>query len=417
MKYWEVRINSNYYQRGVVMLRKSYFYTVITTVIIGIFLLTAAEVTSQSKLPGGVTSRVRKINTYLDKTESRLKSGSTDRNDLDRAQDELATIKKSYPDFATHKDVIAVENRISQVEKSFKDSQSGKQEKRAQQQSSTAAQDKIYVDWAERLSQYKTDINAGSKGNFGTPSEDIQKLLDNNKNYEDAKSLYADFLKTGIDKDSHFKLRQAEYDIKVAIVNYEESRNRIPVRASDKLEESIKWMKERKEATAQLSLDREQRKIIDLYVENSNKLFPNTDRIKQLNARKAELDKMLEAADKSILENRKMKPAQYTGSDSGELMNMAKSIVLKSDPGASILKVNITSKAWIRESAVEWTDTTRSALQHRVTDGIYAQVSAKLGANYYLFTLYLNRDEIAGKKNPLTGHVMYKENILEKNAR
>ena len=136
-----------------------------------------------------------------------------------------------------------------------------------------------------------------------------------------------------------------------------------------------------------------------------------------MNARKAELFELIEAADKSILENRRMKPAKYKGSDSRELMNMAKSIVLKSNSGASILKVNITSNDWVRESVVEWTDNTNTALRHRVTDGIYAQVSAKHGAGYYLFTLFLNKDEIAGKKNPLTGHIMYKETILEKNAR
>jgi hypothetical protein len=399
------------------MIRKSNFYTVITAILFSMFFLASVAVAAQANVPGGVTSRLKKINVYLDKTESRLQSGSTDRNDLERARDDLATIKKSYPEFASHKDVIAAENRISQVEKSFAAFQSSKQEKRAQQERSSAAQDKIYVDWAERLSQYKADTNSGSKGNFGVPTEDIQTLLSNNKNYEEAKSLYADFLQTGIDKDAHHKLRQAEYDIKVSIMNHEESRNRIPTRASEKLEEAIKWMKERKSGEMLLSLDREQRNTIDLYVNNSNKLFPNTDRIKQLNTRKAELDKMIEAADKSILENRMMKPSQYTGGDSGELMNMAKSIVLKTNPDASILKVNITSKDWIRESVLEWTDTTRSALQRRVTDGIYAQVSAKLGGDCYLFTLFLNRDDIGGKKRPLTGHVMYKERILEKNAR
>ena len=95
---------------------------------------------------------------------------------------------------------------------------------------------------------------------------------------------------------------------------------------------------------------------------------------------------------------------------------MANTIVLKDNPDAQILKTNLTSQDWIRESAVEWTDTTQTALHHRITDGLYAQVSARQGGDCWLFSLFLHRDELAGKKNPLTGHVMYKERILEKNA-
>jgi hypothetical protein len=398
------------------MLRRSSFITVLAGVIFSILLLGSLADAAQGKVPGGVTSRVKKINAYLDKTEARLQSGSSDRNDLERAQEELATIKKSYPDFAANEDVLAAGKRISQVEKSFEAVQTGKQEKKTQQESASDAQDKIYVDWAKRLSQYKADSNPGSKGNFGAPSEDIQALLANNSNYEEAKSLYAEFLQTGIDKDAHYELRQAEYDIKVSILNYEQSRDRIPDRAGEKVEEALKWMNEKKAEGKAMALDRDQRKTIDLFIENSNKLFPGTDRIKQLNARKAELDKMNEEADKSILKGRRMKPEQYKGGDSKELKDMARSVVLRDDPDASILTVNITSKDWTRESVVEWTDTTTTALQHRVTDGIYAQVSAKLGGDCYLFTLFLNKDEIGGKKNPLTGHVMYKERILEKNA-
>ena len=399
------------------MIRKRNFYSVLAAVFIGIFIFTSMAVLAQAKVPGGVTSRIKKINTYLDKTESQIKSGSTNLNDLDRAKDELATIKKSYPQFAAHDDVVAAEKRISQVESSFKASQSKKQEARAKTAASSAAQEKIYVDWARRLSQFKADTNPGSKGNFGISTEDIQSLLNNNKNYEDAKSLYAEFLQTGIDKDSHHELRQAEYDIKVSISNYEQSRNRIPDQAIEKVEQAIKWMNENKAKNKVMALSNDQRNTIDIFVTNSNKLFPNTDRIKQLNARKAELDKMNEAADKNILQNRRMKPNNYNGKDSGELANMAKSIVLKANPGASIVKVNITSKDWIRESAVEWTDTTKTAFHRRVTDGIYAQVSAKAGSDFYLFTLFLNKDNISGKQNPLTGHVMYKERILEKNSR
>ena len=398
------------------MLRKRNYFTAFTAVLLSLFIWTVMVEAAPSKVPGGVTSRIKKINGYLDKTETRMKSGSSDRNDLDRAKEDLETIKKSYPDFASLPEVSAAENRIAQTEKAFTEAQSAKEQKKADTANAGADQEKIFLDWADRLSQYKADNTPHSKGNFGAPSGDIQTLLANNKNYEEAKSLYAEFLKTGIDKDSHFKLRQAEYDVKVSILNYEESRARIPDQANEKLEEALKWMNDRKAEGKIMALDKYQKSTLDLLIENSNKLFPGTDRIKTLNSRNAELNKLNEEADKTILENRTMKPSLYKGSDSEELISMAKAVVLKDNSEAQILKVNITSQDWIRESAVEWTDTTQTALHHRITDGLYAQVSARQGSECWLFTLFLNRDEIAGKKNPLTGHVMYKERILEKNV-
>ncbi len=377
----------------------------------------AAIVEAQTKMPGGVTSRVKKINAYLDATESRLKSGSVDRNDLERAQEALGEIQKSYKDFASHAEVKAAEKRIAKVSEAIKAVEASKKQAKDKKEKDTASSEKILVDWANRLTEYKTNTSPGTKGYFGVSTEDIEKLLATKKDYENAKALYAEFLKTGINKDDHFKLRQAEYDIKVAILNYEQSRDRIPEAANKEIDEALKWMAETKASGKKLSLSKHQHERIALLIENVNKVFPNTDKARALNAKKADLDKKIEEADKSILEGRRMKPNQYSGKDAEELKKMAGGIVTKNNRGAAVLKVNITSSSWETESALEWTDTTRSALQHRVTSFVYAQVGAKIGAECYLFTVYLNKDTIGGRQNPLTGHVMYKDRILEKNIK
>jgi hypothetical protein len=65
---------------------------------------------------------------------------------------------------------------------------------------------------------------------------------------------------------------------------------------------------------------------------------------------------------------------------------------------------------------IESTDTTQTALQHRLTDGIYAQVAAKEGSDVTLYTIYLHKDKIGGKQGELAGHVMYTDKMLEKNV-
>lgn len=372
---------------------------------------------AQDKLPGGVTSRVKKINEYLNAVETRLKTGSVDRNDLDRARDALEEIRKGYPDSMKHADVVAAEKRIAQVAKLLDDFEANKGQKAAQAQGAAAAQEKTLLDWARKLSAYKADTTPGSKGYFGVPSGEVEAMLAARGSYEEAKALYAEFLKTGIDKDSHPDLRQAEYDIRIAILNYEASQERVPAEAERRLDEALAWMAQQKAGGKGLSLGKDQQAAIALLVENAARLFPGSVKTKSLMAKKADLDRRIEEADASILEARLMRAEKYTGKDLPELKKMAQAVVAKEHAGATILKVNITSAAWETESALEWTDTTHTALRYRATDFVIAQVAVKAGADVFLYTVYLNKDKIDGREQPLTGHVMYRDRLLEKNIR
>jgi hypothetical protein len=377
----------------------------------------APAVAAEEKLPGGVTSRVKKINGYLSSVETRLKTGSVDRNDLDRARDALEDIRKGYPTSMKHPDVVAAEKRITSVANLLDDFETGKQQKKAQGEGAAAAEEKTLVEWANRLSAYKADTRPGSKGYFGVPSGDVEGLLAAKGSYEEAKALYAEFFKTAIDKDAHQQLRQAEYDIKTSILNYEASRERVPEEAERKLDEALAWMVEQKAGGKGLSLGRDQQATIALLVENSARLFPGSTKTRSLIAKKADLDKRIEETDASILEARVMRIDKYSGKDAAELKKMAQAIVLKEHTGATTLKVNITSAAWETESAVEWTDTTHTALRYRATDSVIALVAVKAGADVFLYTVYLNKDKIDGKEQPMTGHVMYRDRLLEKNIR
>jgi hypothetical protein len=388
-----------------------------STLAVILLMLVASVSEAQAKLPGGVSSRLKKIDTYLAATESRLQTGSTDRNDLDRARDALEEIKKGYPDFTSHPDVVEAGKKIARVEKLMADSEAGKKQKKTQAAEGAAADEKVLGEWAERLSAYKADSTPGSRGHYGAPSGDIEALLADRKFYEEAKSLYAEFLKTGLDKDAHFKLRQAEYDIKVAILNYEKSLERIPEEADRQLDAAIKWMGERTGDAKNANLSTHQLETIVLLLESSARLFPGSEKVRALNVKKADLDKRMEEADQSILENRTMRADQYKGKDAAELKKMAQAVVLKDVKGATILKVNTTSASWESESVLEWSDTTHSALQHRVTDSVYALVAARQGSDIFLYTVYLNKDRVDGRQLPLTGHVMYKDRLLEKNIR
>ncbi|HRZ87963.1 MAG TPA: hypothetical protein P5117_00640, partial [Spirochaetia bacterium] len=193
---------------------------------LALILASAGLLSAQAKLPGGVTSRLGKIEAYLKSTEARIQNGSTNRNDLDMAIELMKEIKKSYPETASHPDVQAAEKRIAEVEAALAAALSGKAQAKAASAASAAASEQALVDWARRLAEYKPDGRPGSKGLFGVPTEDIDQLLAQKPNYEKAKVVYAEFLASGLDKDAHPELRQAEYDIKVGIHNHPKRANK-----------------------------------------------------------------------------------------------------------------------------------------------------------------------------------------------
>ena len=382
-----------------------------------LMIVSVLPLAAQSKLPGGVTSRLGKIKAYLKSTESRIQSGSTNRNDRDMAIELMKEIKKSYPETVSHPDVQAAERRIAEVEAAHAAALSGKAQTKAAAAAGVAADEQVLIVWARRLAEYKPDNRLGSKGLFGNPTEDVDQLLTQKLNYEQAKVLYAEFLASGLDKDAHHELRQSEHDIKVGILNYEQSRDRIPKEADAKLDEAPAWMNARQAEGKAIALSPDVKKRIDFLMEQSALLFPGSSRVRALISKKAELDKRMEEMDKTILETRLMSPDVYKGGDAEELRSLARTAALKEAPGAAVLKANITKAGWQTESVVEWTDTTKTAVQHRVTDVIYAQVAVKIRSEVFLYTVYIGKDTIGGKTRPTTAHVMYKDRLLEKNIR
>jgi hypothetical protein len=89
---------------------------------------------------------------------------------------------------------------------------------------------------------------------------------------------------------------------------------------------------------------------------------------------------------------------------------------MKKHPGAQILRVTIPSTTWGAESVIESTDTTNTALQHRYTMDLTAEVCAKVDGQVNLYTLNLNKNKIGGRWGPLQGHIMFTDAMLEKNV-
>lgn len=392
--------------------------TLISTLLLALlFLAAVCPAPTSAALPGGVTHRLKQIDQHMTKVEAYLAEGRANHNELERAQEALKEIKRQYASSAGASEVVAAQQRIEKGAADIAKLEGDKAAAKAEKEEAEKAADLNAEQWADRLGQYKADTKEGSKGNFGCPMSDPDQIVALAPNYKEAKAVYEEFLATGIDKESHWKLRQADWDIKVSIENYEGSINRLYDEAYEEVKRVGEFLAGQKRDNKLIWYPTDLFNRLKKQVEGVNKLFPSDDpKLKTLNTAMEQAETDQAAIEKMALSKRKMKPDVFKGKEAASVKSVAKSVVTKAHPTAKILKVHITSSDWQTESATEWTDTTKTAVQHRTTRGVNVQVAAKQGTDCFLYTVWVHREKIGGSTGSLTGHIMFTDKFLEANV-
>jgi hypothetical protein len=367
-------------------------------------------------LPSTVTSRLKKIDDYMAKVESAAQRGKADRNSLEWAQETYKEIKDRYPEHLNAPEVRAAVERIEKGVATVEALEKDKQEAKDAEKKGEQDKDRVAEDWAAKLEVYKSDSTPGSKGNFGCPSMDAKEIVRMAPIYKEAKALYAEFLATGIDKDSHWKLRDAEWAIKTSIKVYEQSIGNVCEEASKRIATAKTFLEGEKGKAKPNYLPSSELAVLEEHIKNVRTILPADDpKLKTLNDDYAAVQKMEADIEKIVLKNRKMKPDVYKGGDATAIKALARSIVTKDGGSPQIVRVHITSSRWEVESAVEWTDTTKTAVQSRTTKGVYVQVAIKKGGACFLHTLFVHRDNVNGNATGLAGHIMFRDKFLQEN--
>lgn len=377
----------------------------------------------QGSLPSTVTARLKKIDTHMTAVESALQAGEVDRNNLKWAQLVFDEIAQQYPQHLKAPEVVAAKERIERAKQAIEKIEADKKDEKEKEEQGAKNAEALAEEWAQKLSAYKPDPTPGSKGDYGTPIGKVEDILTRRAHYLEAKALYGEFKKTGIDKDSHWKLRSAEYDIRVGIQNYEQSLERLVAETEDKVKQWAEWIAGQKTSKTPLAIGTLELLGLRKRMEGYRKLVPESDpRRTATEAAMAQLERDQASVEAVVLKSRKMKPDAYKGSDAAAIKSLAKSLVERElgkeeyvGQKGQVLRIHIISANWNRESAVEWTDTTESALQYRVTLGMNVQVAAKWGSMCFLFTLFVHKDTIDGSQGGLKGHVMFRDKFLESN--
>jgi len=147
--------------------------------------------------------------------------------------------------------------------------------------------------------------------------------------------------------------------------------------------------------------------------------------VEQGDAKLSMLQKMMKKIEERDRKNRAigaertfMIPDNYSGGDTDALRQKVEEILKKKYAKALKLRVTLPAENWKEESVVEWTDTTKTVVQHRNTRFMTTQVAAK-GADgkVYLHSIHLacNRQS-DGNWGPFYGHIMWTDWMAEKNV-
>lgn len=385
--------------------------------------MSAAVCQAQSGLPSTVISRLKKIDTHMASVEAALGAGEIDRMNLRWAKQYFGEIEQQYPQHMNNPQVVAAKERIAKGELAIEKLEADRKSKKDKEEQGAKSAETLAEEWAAKLSAYKPDRTPGSKGDYGTPIGKVEDILARRAHYDEAKTLYEEFKKSGIDKDSHWKLRESEYDIRIGIQNYEQSLERLVSETEAKAKQWAEWIAGQKTSKTPLTIGTLELIGLRDRIEDYRKLVSDSDpRRKATEATMAQLESDQTAVEAVVLKSRKMKADAFKGAEATAIKSLAKSLVEKelgkqeyAGQKGQVLRVHIISTNWNRESAVEWTDTTKSAVQYRVTLGMNVQVAAKSGSMCFLFTLFVHKDTIAGAQSGLKGHVMFRDKFLEGN--
>jgi hypothetical protein len=111
-------------------------------------------------------------------------------------------------------------------------------------------------------------------------------------------------------------------------------------------------------------------------------------------------------------------PDRYQGADIEKLKAKAVEVIGTEQKDAKVLRVTVPSRDWAVEDVVEATDTTRTALRHRITRSVRAQLAVKRAdGKVYLQEVYVGQDKQGDATwGPLKGHTTWADWMAEGNV-
>lgn len=371
-----------------------------------------------AKLPSAVTKRLRDASGLLDRAAERIERGDRSVTSLfDQVRQLLDEIEQNYGSQIDmgHAEIAAVGDRLAALATAFDE------KKRAQEEAASGAEKQREADtaaWIEELAPF-ADLSSP----MSLIPEDAPRAA-----FERARQLTEKFRATTFSAGTTGELDRLVGQVEGLIAEYPEkakrrqdqfvrgAEERLALEEENWLRWSEKWAKD-DPTRLPPSMTPDQRTLVEAVVAKAAEVAPEDPRIEGLRQRLEALLKEDAAREEKNLGSKRMDADQYVGEDAAELRTFAADVVAKALPDVRILRTTLPSKGWAEESVVEWTDTTQSALRHRVTRYLWAEVAVQEGEQAFVHGVYVGQDRASdGAWGALQGHTTWKNRILPENV-
>jgi hypothetical protein len=393
------------------------------------------------KLPGGVTHRLKQVDTVLQKGDRVLAKDTVASDDwkvkelesvIKEANGLMDEILQSYGDQIPpgHPEVQARQDKIATFQESVKTFKGEVSVQKTQAAEAQARQEGQSQEWLAKISPYIT--GSGQPGYdeakylIAGGTEDVAELVRRKTIYDEAAAVFAGYKQVNFADGKSESLEQAEKDLAYALetfaAQYTSSVERIIMQAREQIAQTDQWLakEEAKDDSTRQPLML-QKDIIpnikNLIIAAAVVVSENDPKVVELNTKLGELEQRADKLRQLNKERTFMTPDRFKGQALEELKAKAAEIVQKAYADAALLRTTLISEDWKEERVLEYTDTTKTAVRYRSTRSVTAQVAGKRGNDVLLYTLDISQDKQSdGSWGALYGHVMFTDPMVEANV-
>lgn len=295
------------------------------------------------------------------------------------------------------------------------------------QDQSREEQEQACKEWVDRLAPYAGFSTSGDKLLIAGATANPEELKARKAIYEEAKALFEEYRKAKFPLGKSSRLENIEEELQKRLDAFPaaaaESAAMISGDVGNRLDGIL----------AYLGRDRswvdDRTKKPPTVMERD--LEPIREELKRIAATGAaggaeisELEGKLKAIDDKNAEHRRIRAERtfqdrnrFQGPELEALKAKAVEVVKAEHKEAKILRTTVPSEDWAVEDVIEATDTTRTALRHRITRSVRAQVALKKpDGKVYLQEVYLGADKQGDGWAPLKGHTTWSDWMAEGNV-
>jgi|GEM_PF-299074 len=341
---------------------------------------------------------------------------------VDEASGLLAEYKKAEFPAGKTKELEEVEAKLGEVLQKFEPYYAKSMQKGGQSE-----------EWLVKLRPFVTGL--GQPGHDATkyliPSgtADVKELISRKQAFDQAKAAFAEYQKADFSAGKSEELERVEKDLARRLEEfpkaYDESIEMVVGEVEKKvahwlkyLEGKSEWRQDKTQKPAQLasSTVAELRKMVGVA---SQALPADSPRLAGLNKQLEALLKENDERGRIRAERTFMTADRFKGPEMDQVKAKAAALVQKDFPDAKVLRTTVISEDWKEEEVVEHTDTTKTALRHRITRSVTAQAAAKRDSGQvFIYTIYVAKDRRSdGTWGQLYGNLhQYGDLILEENV-